>query len=170
MIAYNNKKYNVENYNNKKEFINVHETKCSCGCSGSCIKYGNYKRKYIKNGNKKIIYIQRIYCKECKRTQAILPYDIIPYKLITLNDVLDIIEAYEENEEIVDPPEKEIMKTYKKWKERLNIIKFIRDEIEKIISFCAFRFKMCFMQNKRKLYQNKGKIYEVIYLTISLPT
>lgn len=168
MISYNNKKYNVNNYEKNKEFINTYNIKCNCGCKGSCIKYGNYNRKYIKNGVKKSLYIQRIYCKSCKRTQAILPSDIVPYRLLTIDEIIDIIEVYEENAKIIDPNDNKIIKRYKIWKERLKtvLIDFKRDEIEKIISFCASKYRMCFMQVKRKRYRSMCKIYEATYSII----
>ncbi|MGM9971143.1 MAG: DUF6431 domain-containing protein [Anaeroplasmataceae bacterium] len=168
MISYNKKNYSVENYNNI--FINISNIKCSCGCVGSCIKYGKYKRKYLKNGKKLIIFIQRIYCKVCQRTHAILPSNIVPYKLVLFDDLIEVIESYEEEIEITDPSEKRIIKTYNEWKERLKkmIIRFNRDDIDKIIFFSALNYKMGFMQEKRKIYRIKSVIYESNYIITNI--
>ena len=87
---------------------------------------------------------------------------------MSIDEIIDIIEVYEENAKIIDPNDNKIIKRYKIWKERLKtiLIDFKRDEIEKIISFCASKYRMCFMQVKRKRYRSICKIYEATYSII----
>lgn len=168
MIAFFLNNFNKESYKKYINNLEAYKIECSCGCKGSCIKYGMYKRK-IRIGNKVlIIYIQRIYCKHCKTTHAILPVDIVPYKILSMKDTIEIIETYEANQEIdLDDEAKRVIKRYKIWKNKLATIGLsIKDELEKLISFCAYQFKMCFMQGVKKRYRHKSKIIEVVYKLI----
>ena len=67
----------------KKDVI---QAECNyCHCHGNCIRYGSYSRNYVlcpdelisHHGNQ--IRIQRIFCKHCGHTHALLPEEIIPY-------------------------------------------------------------------------------------------
>lgn len=166
MVAYNLIEINSNNY---KSFINNHfnveNVECPCGCKGCCIKYGTYKRKVERNGKIIILTIQRVYCTECHHTHAILPCDVIPYQRLSMDDTIEIIEIYENNpEDIIDNEAKNVIERYKKWKGKvIGLTTKLRDDILKIISFCANRYKQCFMQGKRKKYYNRGKLFEVEY-------
>lgn len=172
MIAFILNKFNRKAYKNYIDDLEVSILRCSCGCKGSCIKYGKYKRKFVKNDKISYIYIQRIYCKSCLATNALLPVGIVPYHTLCLDDMMEIIETYEDNpKDTYDTEANRVIKRYKIWKERLNSIGItFKDELIKIISFCALNFRMCFMQSKRRKYRRYGKLFEVTYKTKDIPT
>lgn len=172
MLSHFLKFFNIDKYYNFIKSLEPMMIECTCGCRGQCIKYGKYPRTVIYNGEKFTIYIQRIYCKHCKTTHAILPSYIIPYKHLSMEDAIYIIETYEEYpNDSYDNEANIIINEYKDWKEKLESISLtIRDGLRKIISFCARYFSMCFMQKTRKEYSKNGKKFKVIYKILQLPT
>lgn len=172
MIALNLKEFNSKSYNNEINNLEVGTLECTCGCKGNCIKWGRYDRKVTYNDKKHKFYIQRIYCKSCCGTNALLPVGSVPYQMLSLDDMVEIVETYEElPNDKYDSEAARVIERYKKWKARLVNLKLsIKDDILKIIHFCAERFLMCFMQGKRKVYRRDGKLFEVVYMTIGTPT
>lgn len=173
MIAYITKKINILFYEFfiKTLFI-VENVECSCGCKGCCIKYGTYKRKVEHKGKLITLNIQRVFCSNCHHTHSIFPCDLIPYQRLSMDDTIEIIEIYENNpKDIIDDEAKSVIEHYKIWKEKtIKLNAKIRDDILKIISFCAYKFSQCFMQGKRKKYYNQGKLFEVEYKAAYPPT
>ena len=103
---------------------------CSCGKSGCLIFYGHYQRT-IKWHSKLIkLIVQRVLCKECGATHALLPDVLVPYSQISLEDQQKIIRLIEDGECIEPILEanclidenniKYIIRQYRKhWKEKL---------------------------------------------------
>ncbi|MFG6339138.1 MAG: hypothetical protein K1W31_12100 [Lachnospiraceae bacterium] len=52
---------------------------CTCGCSGACIRYGSYRRHVKTDGRKLTLHIQRVLCRNCGRSHALLPSALVPY-------------------------------------------------------------------------------------------
>ena len=73
--------YLLNRYNDSVNNMNSYSIQCNCGCKGSCIKYGKYKRII----DKYEIFIQRVLCKVCKITHAILPTFIVPQERMPLD-------------------------------------------------------------------------------------
>ncbi len=69
---------------------------CTCGCSGACIRYGSYRRHVKTDGRKLTLQIQRVLCRNCGRSHALLPSALVPYSQIPLEDHVSLIEAFEE--------------------------------------------------------------------------
>lgn len=152
----------INKYNDSIRKLKPYSLKCSCGCRGSLIKYGRYKRR-IDNYD---ILIQRVYCKNCKVTHALLPIFIIPYERNSICCVMDMI-----NCDIICKADYELIRyknIYNEWIKKMNI-KGINncDGLELIITFCANRYNMGFMQSKLRLNRN-GKIVD--YCVENLPT
>lgn len=173
MITFKNKniKLNNSSYTNfigNFDFCNV---KCTCG-SCSLVKFGKYHRGVKINGMCISFDIQRVFCKACNRTHAILPMGIIPYMQLSLDDALDI--CVNLNEDTVDKADTEavdVLKRFKLWKARLNAIKAsLKEGIDHILEICSSFFKMCFLQKTRRQYCNHSKFYEVIYFFVPLST
>lgn len=91
------------NYNNYKEKVieNFVWFKCQCpNCEtyGNLIRYGKYNRFLCVMENKEFIkikmHIQRVYCKFCGCTHAILPIEAIPYCYYSQICVLEILKRY----------------------------------------------------------------------------
>lgn len=71
---------------------------CSCGCSGSLIRYGSYRRHVKTDGAKSLLKVRRVLCCICGRSHALLPSALVPYSQIPLADQVAVAEAYEEGE------------------------------------------------------------------------
>ena len=170
MLALFYKKINTSKYENDISQILSYKIKCNCGVSGSCIKYGTYKRKVSINSILKEISLQRIYCKSCGITHTIMPSFIIPYKNIGMEDYIEICEVIE-NEKNLPSDTKKTLENFLRWKKRINELKMkIRDDLEEVISFCSLKFRMCIFQEHKRNYLRKGKLFEVEYILIQPPT
>lgn len=81
-----NFKENIQNYLNTANFCHLECPNCH---SHDLIRWGYYERNVIFFSNNEfnidssIIKIQRIRCKSCGKTHALLPFGIIPYKQFT---------------------------------------------------------------------------------------
>ena len=154
----------INRYNDSVNNMNAYSIQCNCGCKGSYIKYGKYKRII----DKYEIFIQRVLCKVCRITHAILPTFIVPYERMPLVYILDLVTNTIYDNNSADYELKRYKRIYADWKNRLKAIGIgIGDDINKVITFCAYYYNMCFMQN---IIRKNGKLNEVKYFVGSLPT
>lgn len=160
---------NISEYYTNMEQLISYKVECGCGIKGSCIKYGRYKRILIINDKEEIVWIQRIYCKHCKKTHAIIPKFIAPYERVPFNYILDLVLEFKDKESSnADYELIRYINIFKKWEKRIKSICIsISDGINKVITFCAYNFKMCFMQNKMR---KNIKLEKVEYYIKQLPT
>lgn len=160
---------NIDEYYAHMDELISYKLECSCKIKGSCIKYGWYERTLIINDKPTIIRIQRVYCKHCRKTHSIIPKFIIPYERQTFTYILEL--TYEYKDRKIDKADYELIRyinIFKKWNNKLKSIgRTISDGLNKIITFCASTYKMCFMQNKKR---RNRKLKEVEYKVIILPT
>lgn len=100
------------------ELINLPYLECPNCKSNNLIRHSKYKRNayYIEDNEikHKIINIIRVKCKECKRTHALLPICIIPYK----HNILDVIVKSLVNDQTTINIS---IDTINKWNKELNI-------------------------------------------------
>lgn len=97
MITINSKiinRFSQEIYNNLIKDIDIFSLPCSCKVKGQFIRYGFYNRRVKTKGKSIMLRIQRVFCKSCRRTHALLQKDIVPYSQISIHDHLLIIETY----------------------------------------------------------------------------
>ena len=154
----------INRYNDSVNNMNAYSIQCNCGCKGSCIKYGKYKRII----DKYEIFIQRVLCKVCRITHSILPTFIVPYERMPLVYILDLVTNTIYDNNSADYELKRYKRIYADWKNRLKAIGIgIGDDINKVITFCAYYYNMCFMQN---IIRKNSKLNEVKYFVGSLPT
>lgn len=160
---------NINEYYAHMEKMISYKLQCGCGIKGSCIKYGRYKRNLIINDKVVIIKLQRVYCKHCKKTHTIIPKFIIPYEQQSFTYILELINEYKcKVFSKADYELSRIMSNYNKWTNRLNSIGInISDGLNKVITFCASNFKMCFMQG---IMRKNIKLIEVEYHCVQSPT
>lgn len=104
MIIYNSSKVNNKNITKKiKEYEELNNiTGCCCLNCGSkdFLYYGSYQRNIVEIAGERIetvINIKRLQCCKCKKTHAVIPSFLIPYKQHTLNTINEIL-----TEKIVD--------------------------------------------------------------------
>lgn len=156
-------------YSKKMEELNPYSLECSCKCKGQCIKYGRYPRRLIVNDKLAFIFIQRVYCKKCKKTHAILPTFIVPYEINTLEYIMDLVKEFKDEKiSSADYELERYINVYKAWEARFKAIEYtISDDIEEVITFCAYYYGMCFMQSAKR---KNSKLNEVIYFVGALPT
>lgn len=166
---------NISQYEYDMKNLNRFEVQCSCGCRGSIIKYGTYSRDIIIDDKLVTIRIQRVYCKECGETHALMPVFIIPFDRRPLKYVLELIDILK-NEKVnsADYELVKYQKLFKQWEKNLKIInKSFNDEIFDLIVFSAYHFKRMFLQRALNRFKRKfktAKLFKVDYFSMVLPT
>ena len=110
--------------------LNLFTVECTCHKKGCLIFYGWYTRKVKLPTGLSEFSVQRVRCKECGKTHALIPSVLVPYSRIRLKDQQDILilaetggdtaDALDENQQIDENNVKHIIRQYKKhWKERI---------------------------------------------------
>lgn len=90
-----------EIYDEYVENVNIYSVTCQhCKCTGTMKRYGFYERRVRFKGKVVKIRIQRICCKECGHTHALLLSIMVPYSQIPLEDQIQIIVHRESSEEL----------------------------------------------------------------------
>lgn len=132
---------------------------CTCGCHGSLIRYGSYRRHVKAGGTKFPLIIQRVLCHSCGRSHALIPSGLVPYSQIPLEDQVSLIEAFEEgsgpeavldaNPEIDDRTPPRLIRVYLAcWRERLLSERIILRPLIRLTRQCLSLFGKQFMQIK----------------------
>lgn len=167
MIVLNHQKIKSnfeENLQIYEKTLNFNHLECPYCHSKEYIRWGFYERGVIYKKNNKIfqeiMIIQRIKCKSCNKTHALLPFGIIPYRQLTDEVIIDII-IDNENEELYFS-----LDTVKKLKKQFNkyflpylitllntknlkvIMNKLKNEKEVILIRFIKETKRCFMQIK----------------------
>ena len=136
----------------------IFQLKCSCGKSGCLILFGKYERQVKYMSRSISIEIQRVRCRECGRTHALLPSLLVPYSWIPLKDQQDILRSVEEgrsflavlerNPLIDESDVKYIVRQFRRhWKQRL--LSAGLTLCDELIKPCFSRFSRQFMQIHR---------------------
>ena len=164
-----NFKETIQNYLNTVNFCHIECPNCH---SHNLIRWGTYERNVIffSNNNNilesNILKIQRIRCKSCGKTHALLPFGIIPYKQFTDEVISKILYELTYNT-LENTSNKYLIDQYiiKRWyyqyntfhKSRVNILineHNIKNSLRKFIGILINKFNyidnynLCFMQIK----------------------
>lgn len=146
-----------------KEMKNFGSLECPCCHSKEYIRWGFYERGvvYIKEDKEysETINIQRIRCRSCGRTHALLPFGIIPYKQLTDEVLIELLLNEKEEElfskEVIDYYKNQFYKyhysnlsTMLKTRNVREIIKCLKEQKDKILSSYIKEYGKCFMQIK----------------------
>jgi len=135
--------------------LNIFTVECTCHKKGCLIFYGWYKRTVKLQSQTIELSVQRVLCKECGRTHALIPSVLVPYSQIPLKVQQEILilaetglpysDALDRNPQIDENNVKHIIRQYKKhWKERLlSICLSIHD---RLTIPCLSAFSRQFMQ------------------------
>lgn len=83
--------FSQKNYDDTIEHLQFHMLQCPCGKSGCLIRYGHYRRKVKFLSVSVSLLIQRVRCKECRQTSALIPSLLVPYSQIPLKDQQEIL-------------------------------------------------------------------------------
>ena len=136
----------------------IHKVKCPCGKSGCLIRYGHYKRKVKVLSDASSLIIQRVLCRECRKTHALIPSVLVPYSQVTLKEHQEIIDCLEngssldqilqKNFLIDENNVKYIIRQYRRhWKQRLASI---RAQVTDLLTIpCLSVYSRQFMQIHR---------------------
>lgn len=159
-IGDNFKSFSQESYNKFLKDINIYELPCSCDIKGHFIKYGHYNRNIKIAGKSITLRIQRLLCKSCGKTHALLPKDLVPYSQISVHDHIFIIEAYLSlnsyediminNEFINENTISYIINKFRcVWHQALLSLDLsVKSKLDLVVSRCLIHFKRQFMQIK----------------------
>lgn len=87
--------FSQDSYDLVLDQLQLHMVKCTCGKSGCLIRYGHYRR-YVKFMSDLLcLTVQRVWCKECRTSHALIPSVLVPYSQIPLRDQQEILELME---------------------------------------------------------------------------
>lgn len=157
--------YFTDNFNNNYQTIydklnndsSVSALQCPCGYKGHLIRYGFYSRNIKTSSGLIKLRIQRVKCKICGHTHAILLSCMIPYSQVLLKDTLSIIQStsFEElkdimiSNQLIDEANISYIKRqfHKHWKQRLLSENIKLDD--SLVFQCFFHYNKQFMQIKR---------------------
>ena len=148
-----------KSYDELIEHLELTTVPCTCGCSGSLIRYGSYRRHVKAGGSVLCLRIQRVLCCNCGRSQALLLSSLVPYSQIPLADHVSVIAAYESGEnpaavlqtnpEMDDRTPFKLIRIYLAfWRERLRAERIPLLPLAALTSKCLSFFGKQFMQIK----------------------
>lgn len=87
-----------KSYDDSMDQLDPFRLPCTCGCSGSLIRYGSYRRHVKADGTKFPLIIRRVLCQSCDRSHALIPSSLVPYSQVPLEDQISLIEAFEQGD------------------------------------------------------------------------
>lgn len=88
--------FSQNSYNLAVDDLQLHMVQCTCGRSGCLIRYGHYRRHVKLMSDLLCLIVQRVRCKECGTSHALIPSILVPYSQIPLEDQQEIL-RYAEN-------------------------------------------------------------------------
>lgn len=89
--------------------IQLHLVKCPCGKSGCLIRYGYYTRKVKIMSTLISLVVQRVRCRECGHTHALIPSPLVPYSQIPMNDQQELLDCMEKHRPLEDVMQRNIL-------------------------------------------------------------
>lgn len=87
--------FSQNSYDLAVDQLQLHMVKCTCGRSGCLIRYGHYRRHVKFMSDLLCLIVQRVWCKECGTSHALIPSVLVPYSQIPLEDQQEILECVE---------------------------------------------------------------------------
>lgn len=148
-----------KSYDDAMDQLDPFRLPCTCGCSGSLIRYGSYRRSVKADGTKFPLIIRRVLCQSCGRSHALIPSSLVPYSQIPLKDQASLIQAFEEgigpnavldaNPEIDERTPFRLIRMYLiYWRERLLSERISLRPLVRLTRQCLSLFGKQFMQIK----------------------
>lgn len=149
-----------EIYNSVVANLQLHQLTCPCGCSGCLCVHAYYYRTLKIPAGPVRMRIMRVFCKECKKTHALLPSFIVPYSQIPAPYQAQIVCQAQENHDfsavmkrcpcIDESNIRSVIRNYLlHWKERLLSYAIPFAPFGTLVSKCFFHHRCQFMQIKR---------------------
>lgn len=148
-----------KSYDDLIESVDPAQLSCSCGRSGSLIRYGSYRRRVKTGGSMCHLKVRRVLCCSCGRSHALIPSSLVPYSQIPLEDQAAVVEAYENgsslsavletNPEMDERTPFKLVRIYLTfWKERLLAERIPLRPLAALTGRCLSLFGKQFMQIK----------------------
>lgn len=158
----------IKKYNNGKTNMDITCPNCN---SSELICHGYYERNVIIEDNckpvKKRIKIKRVKCKVCDKTHALLPIDIIPYKLCSFSIIIKCLydEEYFNNSSFSYDTKISWWKTFKKYLPYIRTMFFTNNDIYKYISSNFDKFYIeIYYKMKKIVFMKRNGCYNVGFL------
>ncbi|MFQ6794355.1 DUF6431 domain-containing protein [Thomasclavelia sp.] len=159
---YSNKRLTQETYDSIIKLINFKEIKCTCGKTGDLVKIGSYPRHYKIPERKICIQVQRVMCKNCGRTHAVLIHCMVPASMLLVATQIEILQSYYNHSllEFLDTHSTidlsniyYVVRNYeKRWKTYLETANLSLDSnINSLINYFIDNYNIQFMQMKRNI-------------------
>lgn len=145
-------------YDQTIDTLQLHRVQCTCGKKGCLIFHGHYRRNVKWLSDLIELVIQRVWCKDCGISHALIPSFLVPYSQIPLADQQEILDrvqsgksmdAVMERNLLIDENNiKYIIRQFKKhWEQRLlSIGRSVRDSLT---IPCLAVYSRQFMQIRR---------------------
>lgn len=157
-----NKRISQEEYDEEIKKLPIHQLRCPfCGHAGTMIKYGRYTRWVKVAGEMVQLRIQRVRCKECGATHAVVLTYIVPYQWERLEEQIEILQHWlrgEDNKEVMERNNlidentvEAVIRRYRQhWQARLESAKLsVEMELEELVSGCFAQYGRQFLQIRR---------------------
>ena len=87
--------FSQNSYDQTVDQLQLHMVRCTCGRSGCLIRYGHYRRHAKIMSDFLCLIVQRVWCKECGTSHALIPSVLVPYSQIPLEDQQEILACVE---------------------------------------------------------------------------
>ena len=151
-------------YNQVTNDLQIHMMECTCGKKGCLIRYGHYSR-YVKLASDLLLLsVQRVWCKECETSHALLPSLLVPYSQITLEDQQAILHSVERGESPVPVMERNILidennvkyivrQFRKHWKERIRSLGL---SLSDCLASCSI---MAYSRQFMQIHRTRNKLF-----------
>lgn len=144
--------------------LQLHLVKCTCGKGGCLIFYGHYHRKIKYCSDLIDLCIQRVRCKECGTSHALIPSSVVPYSRSTLEDQQEILLCFDagrpfhhvlaRNYLIDESNARYIVRQYSSfWKQRLLSLGLTLKDA--LTAPCLLFYSLQFMQ----IHRTRNKLY-----------
>lgn len=148
-----------EKYNSIIKLINFKDIRCTCGKNGHLVKIGSYQKCYKIPERKICLQIQRVMCKHCGKTHAVLVHNMVPASMLLVPTQIEILKSYYNHEtaSLLDRYAtldlaniyyvvKNYEKTWKQYLESANLS--LESNINNIINYFIENYNNQFMQMK----------------------
>ena len=158
VLCKNLNSFSQKSYDKLVDSIQLVNIPCTCGARGCMVGYGHYSR-HVKLFSKLItLSVQRVRCKQCGKTHAILLSCLVPYSQIPLDDQQQILicaetgsspaQVMDKNFLIDENNVKYIIRQFRRhWKQRIfSIDKTLSDDLPEP---CISTYSRQFMQIHR---------------------
>ena len=137
---------------------------CACGCTGGMYRNGKYPRAYASDGRIVNILIQRLRCRYCGRTHALIPAHLVPYSrkpaelqmqmILAVSNPEDRIKVMEMQPTLEERDFRQVRGNYAKTWER----KIPLPELESHITAAAGLVRRCLRDFGMQFMQRRGEI------------